>query len=161
MAKDLTAGDRAPDFDLPADGGGRLRLSDLKGHAVVLYFYPQDETQTCTAEAIAFNALRAQFEAAGAKIVGVSPDSIASHQRFKKKHRLGFALAADEDREAIGAYGVWREKTLFGRNYMGVERTTVLIDAEGKIARIWRKVRTPGHAEQVLQAARELATRRA
>jgi peroxiredoxin Q/BCP len=161
VAKDLTAGDRAPDFDLPADGGGRLRLSDLKGHAVVLYFYPQDETQTCTAEAIAFNALRAQFEAAGAKIVGVSPDSIASHQRFKKKHRLGFALAADEDREAIGAYGVWREKTLFGRNYMGVERTTVLIDAEGKIARIWRKVRTPGHAEQVLQAARELATRRA
>ena len=160
MAKELTAGDRAPDFDLPADGGGRLRLSDLKGHAVVLYFYPQDDTQTCTAEAIAFNALRAQFEAAGAKIVGVSPDSVASHQRFKKKHRLGFALAADEDRAALEAYGVWREKTLFGRHYMGVERTTALIDAEGKIARIWRKVRTPGHAEQVLRAARELTAKR-
>ncbi len=122
----------------------------------MLYFYPQDDTQTCTAEAIAFNALRAQFAAVGAKIVGVSPDSIASHERFKKKHRLGFALAADEGHEALEAYGVWREKTLFGRNYMGVERTTVLIDAEGRIARIWRKVRTPGHAEQVLQAAREL-----
>lgn len=160
MAKELAAGDRAPDFDLPNDGGARLRLSDLKGHAVALYFYPQDDTQTCTAEAIAFNGLRAQFEAAGAKIIGVSPDSAASHKRFKTKHGLGFALAADEERQALEAYGVWRPKTLFGRTYMGVERTTVLIDAKGAIARIWRKVRTPGHAEQVLEAARALAAKR-
>jgi peroxiredoxin Q/BCP len=156
MAKQLSVGDKAPDFDLHDDAGGDLRLADLKGQAVALYFYPQDDTETCTAEAISFNALRAKFEAAGARIVGVSPDSVASHQRFKKKHQLALSLAADENRKAIEAYGVWREKTLFGRTYMGVERSTFLIDRDGAIARIWRKVRTRGHAEQVLEAAKAL-----
>jgi peroxiredoxin Q/BCP len=158
MTKELNVGDPAPDFDLADDADGRLRLSDLRGRKVVLYFYPQDDTETCTAEAIAFNRLGAKFRAVGAEIVGVSPDSAASHRRFKKKHALDFALGADEGKAAVRAYGVWREKALFGRKYMGVERTTVLIDPEGVIARIWRKVRTPGHAEQVLEAAETLPT---
>jgi thioredoxin-dependent peroxiredoxin len=157
MARELAAGDAAPDFELPDDAGGRLRLADFKGRKLVLYFYPQDDTETCTAEAIAFNRLRAKFNITGTDIIGVSPDSVASHQRFKKKHALGFALAADEGQSALHAYGVWRRKTLFGRTYMGVERTTVLIDPKGTIARIWRKVRTPGHAEQVLAAAEALS----
>jgi peroxiredoxin Q/BCP len=157
MANELSVGDKAPDFELPGDGGAPLRLADLKGQAVVLYFYPQDDTETCTIEAVAFNGLRPAFEAAGARIVGVSPDSVASHQRFKKKHRLAFELAADENRQAIEAYDVWREKTLFGRTYMGVERSTFLIGADGRIARIWRKVRTKGHAEEVLAAVKALA----
>ena len=156
MAKELSVGDKAPDFELPGDTGAPLRLADLKGRPVALYFYPQDDTETCTAEAIAFDALRPAFEAAGVHIVGVSPDSVASHQRFKKKHHLAFPLAADENRHAIENYGVWREKTLFGRTYMGVERSTFLIDGEGRIARIWRKVRTKGHAEEVLEAVKAL-----
>lgn len=156
MAKELSVGDKAPDFELPGDSGEPLRLVDLKGRAVALYFYPQDDTETCTVEANAFNALHRVFEAAGAHIVGVSPDSVASHQRFRKKHRLAFPLAADENRKAIEAYGVWREKTLFGRTYMGVERSTFLIDGDGRIARIWRKVRTKGHAAEVLAAAKAL-----
>ncbi len=156
MARELSVGDKAPDFELPGDAGEALRLADLKGGAVALYFYPQDDTETCTAEAIAFNSLRAEFEAAGARIIGVSPDSVVSHQRFKKKHRLAFPLAADETREAIEAYGVWREKTLFGRTYMGVERSTFLIGGDGRIARIWRKVRMKGHTDEVLKAAKAL-----
>ena len=157
MAKELNVGDKAPDLELVDDSSGNLRLADLKGQAVALYFYPQDDTETCTAEAIAVNALRSKFEAAGARIVGVSPDSVVSHQRFKKKHRLGFPLAADESRQAIEAYGVWRQKTLFGRTYMGVERSTFLIGADGRIARVWRKVRAKGHAEAVLEAVKALA----
>jgi peroxiredoxin Q/BCP len=156
MTKELSVGDPAPDFDLADDADRRLRLSDFKGRKVVLYFYPQDDTETCTAEAIAFNRLQAKFKAAGADIIGVSPDSAASHRRFKKKHGLGLALGADQGKAALHAYDVWREKTLFGRKYMGVERTTVLIDSAGAIARIWRKVRTPGHAEQVLEATEAL-----
>jgi thioredoxin-dependent peroxiredoxin len=156
MTKELDVGDKAPDFDLFDDAGGRLRLSDFKGRKVVLYFYPQDDTETCTAEAIAFNKLKAKFKTAGAEIVGVSPDSVASHAKFKKKHALDLALGADQDHSALHAYDVWREKTMFGRKFMGVERSTFLIDAEGFVARIWRKVRTPGHAEQVLQAAKAL-----
>lgn len=157
MAKELSVGDKAPDFELPGDEGEPLRLADLKGRPVALYFYPQDDTETCTAEAIAFNALHREFEAAGARIIGVSPDSVVSHQRFKKKHRLGFPLAADESRQAIEAYGVWRQKTLFGRTYMGVERSTFLIGPDGRIARVWRKVRAKGHAEAVLDAVKALA----
>ena len=150
-------GDRAPDFDLPTDGGDRVRLSELRGTKIVLYFYPKDDTETCTAEAVAFNALWPKFRAAGVEIVGVSPDTPASHQRFKAKHELALTLAADEDAAAIRAYGAWRAKQMFGRKFMGVERTTLLIGRDGKIARIWRKVRTPGHAEEVLRAAGALA----
>jgi thioredoxin-dependent peroxiredoxin len=158
MTKELGVGDKAPDFDLADDSGERLRLASFKGRKLVLYFYPQDDTETCTAEAIAFNGLKAKFKAAGADVLGVSPDSVASHGKFKKKHALSLVLGADEDRDAVLAYGVWREKSMFGRKFMGVERSTFLIDSKGVIARIWRKVRTPGHAEQVLEAAKALTT---
>jgi peroxiredoxin Q/BCP len=156
MAKDLGEGDRAPDFALPTDGGGHARLADLKSKAVVLYFYPKDDTFGCTAEAIAFSGLKPKFAAAGVTVIGVSPDSAASHDKFKKKHNLGVALAADPERSAIEAYGVWREKSMYGRKYFGVERSTFLIDREGRIAKIWRKVKVPGHAEEVLTAAKAL-----
>ncbi len=155
MAKDLDVGDLAPDFALPTDSGGH-RLADLKGKAVVLYFYPKDETSGCTAEAIAFSGLRNQFDAAGAAVIGVSPDSAASHDRFRKKHNLAVALAADPERKAIEAYGVWKEKSMYGRKYVAVERSTFLIDRQGRIARIWRKVKVPGHAEEVLAVAKAL-----
>jgi peroxiredoxin Q/BCP len=158
MAKELGVGDKAPDFDLLDDAGGRVKLSDFAGRKVILYFYPQDDTETCTAEAIAFNRLKGKFKATGAEIVGVSPDSVASHAKFKKKHALALALGADEDLATLHAYGVWREKTLFGRKFMGVERSTFLIDSKGVIRHVWRKVRTPGHAEQALEAAKALTT---
>jgi thioredoxin-dependent peroxiredoxin len=156
MASELSAGDRAPDFELPTDGGGHARLMDLKGKAVVLYFYPKDDTSGCTAEAIAFNGLRAKFAAAGTALIGVSPDNAASHDRFKRKHDLQFALAADPERTAIEAYGVWKEKSMYGRKYFGVERSTFLIGRDGRVARVWRKVKVPGHAEEVLAAAKAL-----
>jgi thioredoxin-dependent peroxiredoxin len=156
MTKELVVGDKAPDFDLSDDSGERVRLANFKGRKLVLYFYPQDDTETCTAEAIAFNGLKAKFKAAGADVLGVSPDSVASHGKFKKKHALSLALGADEGHTAVLAYGVWREKSMFGRKFMGVERSTFLIDSKGVIARIWRKVRTPGHAEQVLESAKSL-----
>jgi peroxiredoxin Q/BCP len=156
MATDLNVGDAAPDFGLPTDSHGLARLFDLKGKTVVLYFYPKDDTSGCTAEAIAFNGLKAKFAAAGAAIVGVSPDSAASHDKFKKKHNLGIALASDPERSAIEAYGVWKEKSMYGRKYFGVERSTFLIDREGCITKIWRKVKVPGHAEEVLAAAKSL-----
>ncbi|MGD0642197.1 MAG: peroxiredoxin [Roseiarcus sp.] len=156
MVKNLDNGDRAPDFELPADDGGSVSMSGLRGKTVVLYFYPKDDTPGCTAEAIAFNALREKFDAAGAVILGVSPDGAASHGKFKRKHALSLTLAADESKATLEAYGVWREKSMYGRKYMGVERTTFLVDAEGRIARIWRKVKVPGHAEEVLAAAKGL-----
>ncbi len=156
MTAQLQTGDLAPDFTLAVGKREVVALSAFRGGKVVLFFYPQDDTETCTVEAIAFNGLRAKFAKAGAKLIGISPDSVVSHEKFRKKHGLALALAADEAKTAIEAYGVWREKTLFGRKYMGVERTTVLIDAEGRIAQIWRKVRIAGHAEQVLEAARAL-----
>jgi len=156
MAKELAEGDPAPDFELPTDGGGRAHLKDLKGKPVVLYFYPKDDTSGCTAEAIAFNGLRAKFAAAGATVIGVSPDSAASHDKFKVKHDLKIALAADPGRSAIEAYGVWKEKSMYGRKYFGVERSTFLIGPDGRIARIWRKVKVPGHADEVLAAAKAL-----
>jgi thioredoxin-dependent peroxiredoxin len=151
----------APDFDLPTNDGGRVALSALRGRPVVLYFYPQDNTETCTIQAIDFSAALKDFEAAGATIIGVSPDSVKSHERFRTKHGLGITLAADPDRKAINRYGLWIEKSMFGRTFMGVERATFLIDAEGRINRMWRKVRIKGHVQEVLAAVRELNNSRA
>jgi len=153
----LEPGAAAPDFTLPRDGEGNLSLGDFKGRKLVLYFYPKDDTSGCTAEAIAFNGLAKEFSAADTAIVGASPDPVKKHDKFRDKYELGFPLLADETKQMLEAYGVWVEKSMYGRKYMGVERTTLLIDREGKIARIWRKVKVPGHAEEVLAAARALA----
>ncbi len=155
MAKELEEGDPAPDFTLPT-GGGEARLADLKGKPVVLYFYPKDDTSGCTAEAIAFSGLKPEFDAAGAAVIGVSPDNAASHDKFRLKHQLSVALGADPDRTAIEAYGVWKEKSMYGRKYFGVERTTFLIGRDGRIAKVWRKVKVPKHAETVLEAVKAL-----
>ncbi|MGD1017073.1 MAG: peroxiredoxin [Roseiarcus sp.] len=156
MVNNLDIGDAAPDFELPTDNGEGASLRRLRGKAIVLYFYPKDDTSGCTAEAIAFSALRDKFDAAGAVVLGVSPDSAASHAKFKRKHGLKLNLAADERRATLEAYDVWRQKSLYGRQYMGVERATFLIDATGHIARVWRKVKVPGHAEEVLAAVEAL-----
>ena len=152
----LAAGSKAPDFTMPTDGGGSISLAALKGKTVILYFYPKDDTTGCTAEACGFRDAEADFSGASATVIGVSKDSVASHDKFKKKHELQFPLAADETKSALEAYGVWQEKSMYGRKYMGVERTTFLIGADGRIARIWRKVKVPGHAEAVLEAARSI-----
>jgi peroxiredoxin Q/BCP len=146
----------APDFTLPADDGGTLSLSALRGQKVVLYFYPADNTETCTIEAIDFSSRQPDFAAAGAIIVGVSPDSAKSHQRFKAKHGLGIRLVADEDLKVIRKYGLWAEKSMFGRKFMGVERATFLIAPDGRVAQGWRKVRIKGHVDEVLEAVRSL-----
>jgi thioredoxin-dependent peroxiredoxin len=156
MVNELAEGDAAPNFELPTDGGGRAHLNDLKGKPVVIYFYPKDDTSGCTAEAIAFTGLRAKFTAAGAAVIGISPDSAASHDKFKRKHDLKIALAADPERSAIEAYGVWKEKSMYGRKYFGVERSTFVIGRDGRIAKIWRRVKVPGHAEEVLAATKAL-----
>jgi peroxiredoxin Q/BCP len=153
---ELNEGSPAPDFDLPTDGGGTVRLSDMKGHPSVVYFYPKDDTPGCTKEAIAFSQLKGEFDALNVKIVGISPDTSARHDKFKTKYDLTITLAADTQTDIAETYGVWTEKSMYGRKYMGIERSTFLIDAEGKIARIWRGVKVPGHAEEVLQAARAL-----
>jgi peroxiredoxin Q/BCP len=152
----LTIGTPAPDFNLPRDGGGAVSLAQFKGKAVVLFFYPKDDTSGCTAESIAFTTLADSFEAAGAVVIGLSPDSVKSHDKFAKKHALSVILASDEEKATLTAYGVWVEKSMYGRKYMGVERTTVLIDAEGKVAKVWEKVKVPGHAEDVLNAVQAL-----
>jgi thioredoxin-dependent peroxiredoxin len=149
-------GDKAPDFELATDDGGKLKLSKLKGKPVVLYFYPKDDTTGCTTEAKDFTSRAADFRRAGVEVIGVSPDSADSHRKFAKKHDLAIRLAADTDKAVSMAYGVWTEKSMYGRKFMGVERSTFLIDAKGRIARSWRKVRVPGHAEAVLAAARDL-----
>lgn len=156
MPETLAIGDPAPDFTLPRDGGGTVSLNDLKGRKVVLYFYPKDDTSGCTKEAIAFTELRSAFKAAGAEIVGLSKDSVAKHDRFKAKHGLEVTLASDEEGSVVEAYGVWVEKSMYGRKYMGIERATFLIDEEGVIRGIWRKVKVAGHAEAVLKAAEAL-----
>lgn len=153
---ELTIGDKAPDFRLPRNGGGDISLSDLKGKAVVLYFYPKDDTSGCTAEAIDFSALGAEFEAANTVVIGISPDSVKSHDKFAAKHSLTVMLAADEERNALEAYGVWKEKSMYGKKYMGVERTTVLVSPDGEVAKIWSKVKVPGHAQAVLDEAKAL-----
>lgn len=152
----LKQGDKAPDFTLPRDGGGAVKLSAMKGKPVVLYFYPKDDTSGCTKQAVDFSDKSSDFKELGAEIVGVSPDSVKSHDKFRDKHGLAITLAADEEKEAISAYGVWAEKKMYGRSYMGVERSTFLIGKDGKIARIWRGVKVPGHIEEVLSAVKTL-----
>jgi peroxiredoxin Q/BCP len=152
----LNIGTKAPAFTLPATDGREISLEGLKGRKVVLYFYPKDDTSGCTLEAQNFQALREDFEAADTEIIGVSPDGLKSHDKFRAKYGLDFTLASDEAKTMLEAYGVWVEKSMYGRTYMGVERTTVLIDREGIIARVWPKVKVPGHAEEVLAAARTL-----
>lgn len=156
MSETLKIGDPAPPFDLAKTGGGSCSLTSLGGRKAVLYFYPKDDTSGCTKEAIDFNALRDAFAAADTAVIGISPDPIASHDKFRTKYKLDLPLAADEGKAMLEAYGVWVQKSMYGRSYMGVERTTVLIDAAGKIARIWPKVKVPGHAAEVLAAAQAL-----
>jgi peroxiredoxin Q/BCP len=152
----LSPGNKAPAFSLPATGGQEISLGNLKGKKVVLYFYPKDDTSGCTLEAQDFQALRKDFEAADTEIVGVSPDPLKSHDKFRTKYDLEFPLVSDEAKTMLETYGVWVEKSMYGRKYMGVERTTVLIDREGNIAQVWNKVKVPGHAEEVLAAAKAL-----
>jgi peroxiredoxin Q/BCP len=152
----LQDGDKAPEVELPMDGGSTLKLSRLEGKAVVLYFYPKDDTSGCTAEAKDFSKLAADFRKAGAEVIGVSPDSAESHGKFRKKYDLSVQLAADTDKAAATAYGVWVEKSMYGRKYMGVERSTFLVDRKGRIAKSWRKVKVPGHAAEVLAAVKAL-----
>jgi thioredoxin-dependent peroxiredoxin len=152
----LEEGGAAPIFTLPGSGGESLSLADFRGKKLVLYFYPKDDTSGCTKEAIEFNALREEFAEAGTTILGMSPDSPKKHDKFREKYELSISLAADEAKETLSAYGVWVEKSMYGRKYMGVERTTVLIGPDGRIAKIWRKVKVPGHAEAVLAAAKAL-----
>ncbi|AEG04406.1 peroxiredoxin [Sinorhizobium meliloti] len=152
----LGQGDVAPEFELPRDGGGSISLAALRGKPIVLFFYPKDDTKACTEEAISFSALAKEFQEAGIALVGISPDSAKSHDRFTQKHGLTVALGADEDKAAANAYGVWVEKSMYGRKYMGVERTTFLIDRQGVISRVWEKVKVPGHADEVLAAAKTL-----
>jgi peroxiredoxin len=149
-------GDKAPDFDLPADGGGRVKLADYAGKKLVLYFYPKDDTSGCTSEAQAFTAAAGDFAAAGTAVVGVSKDSVKSHDKFKAKYELNLALGADVDGAVTEAYGVWVEKSMYGRKYMGIERATFLIDGTGRIAQVWHKVKVNGHAAEVLAAAKTL-----
>ena len=156
MTKSLEAGTPAPAFTLETDTEGTVALGDYAGAPLVLYFYPKDDTSGCTKEAIAFTALSDAFAKAGAKILGVSPGSVAKHEKFRTKHDLGIALGADEEKTTLEAYGVWVEKSMYGRKYMGVERSTFLIDGSGTIARVWRKVKVPGHAEEVLSAVEAL-----
>ncbi|WJY21099.1 peroxiredoxin [Fontisubflavum oceani] len=152
----LDIGSPAPDFTLPRDGGGEVTLSAAQPKPVVLYFYPKDDTPGCTKEAIAFTGLAAEFEAAGAMIIGISKDTVAKHDKFIAKHDLGIALVSDAESDTCERYGTWVEKNMYGKKYMGIERATFLIGGDGKIAQIWRKVKVPGHAEAVLEAVRTL-----
>lgn len=153
----LETGNTAPNFTLPATGGSPLTLSSFRGKPVVLFFYPKDDTSGCTTESKDFSALLPKFRAAGAEVVGISPDSLQSHEKFAKKHDLSVTLASDEAQDVLNAYGVWQEKSMYGKKYMGVVRTTVLVAPDGTVARIWPKVKVAGHAEEVLEAIRALS----
>ena len=152
----LKLGSKAPAFSLPSDGGGRVSLKELRGKPVVLYFYPKDDTSSCTTEACEFRDSWRSVRATGAVILGVSPDGVASHKRFKAKFKLPFPLLADEDHAVAEAYGAWGEKSMYGRKYMGVLRSTFVIDGKGRIVRIFEKVKAKGHAAQVLAALRDV-----
>ncbi|MGD0866707.1 MAG: peroxiredoxin [Rhizomicrobium sp.] len=156
MATDLAPGDRAPAFKLKTDSGEEVSKTSLKGNAFVLYFYPKDDTSGCTKEAIEFSEAKRKFDAADITVIGISKDSVASHEKFRAKHKLKITLASDPELLAANAYGVWGEKSLYGRKYMGMERATFLVDAKGVIRQIWRKVKVPGHVEAVLAAAKTL-----
>lgn len=151
----IEEGDRAPEFTLPADDGSSVSLEDLRGRKVVLYFYPRDDTPGCTTEACEFRDLIPRFDDLDAVVLGVSPDSMSSHRKFKEKHDLTFPLLADEDHRVAEAYGVWKEKSMYGRTYWGVERSTFLVGEDGMVLRAWRKVRPAGHADEVAGAAAE------
>jgi peroxiredoxin Q/BCP len=152
----LTVGHLAPDFTLPTDSGEELTLSSLRGRPVVLFFYPKDDTSGCTTEACEFRDLFPRFDASQAVILGLSPDSVKSHQKFKAKYELPYTLVADTEKVALQAYGVWKEKSMYGKKYMGVERTTVLVDADGRVARVFEKVKPAGHAATVMEAVAAL-----
>ena len=156
MAKDLTPGDKAPAFKMATDGGGEISSASLKGTPYILYFYPKDDTSGCTKEAIAFTENKRKFDALGISIIGVSKDSAASHDKFKTKHKLKITLGSDPETKLAQAYGVWIEKSMYGRKYMGMDRATFLVDEKGVIRQVWRKVKVPGHAEEVLAAAKSL-----
>ncbi|MGE6743127.1 thioredoxin-dependent thiol peroxidase [Allorhizobium pseudoryzae] len=153
---EIAIGTPAPGFTLPRDGGGTVSLSDFAGKPVVVYFYPKDDTSGCTTEAIDFTSLADSFAGAGATVIGISPDSVSKHDKFIKKHDLKVVLLADEDQVAANAYGVWKEKSMYGKKYMGIERATFLIGADGKVAQVWPKVKVAGHAEEVLEAVKAL-----
>jgi peroxiredoxin Q/BCP len=156
MKNDLAVGDRAPSFAVVTDNAGKISSAALKGKAYVLYFYPKDDTSGCTKEAIAFSENKRKFDALGVEIIGVSKDTTQSHEKFRTKHKLKIALGSDPDKELAETYGVWVEKSLYGRTYMGMDRATFLVDAKGIIRQVWRKVRVPGHVEAVLAAAKSL-----
>ena len=156
MADWLEPGKKAPDFTLPADDGGKVKLSGLKGQPVVLYFYPRDDTPGCTREACSFRDRSKEFKKLGAVVLGVSPDDVASHVKFHDKYRLNFPLLADPQHKVAEKYGAWREKTRFGKKSMGIQRSTFLIDADGRVARVWKSVKVDGHDAQVLSALGEL-----
>ena len=151
---ELAEGMNAPSWELPGDGGTTMS-SDRNGRPLVLFLYPKDDTSGCTKEAVAFSERKPEFDALGVDVVGLSPDGVASHERFKSKHGLTIDLASDEEKSVIDAFGAWKEKSMYGRKYMGVERSTFLIDPQGQIVKAWRKVKVPGHADAVLAAARE------
>jgi peroxiredoxin Q/BCP len=152
----LELGDKAPDFTLARDGGGEIKLSALKGKKVIVYFYPRDDTPGCTKEACGFRDSRPDFSKAKAEVIGISKDSVASHDKFKKKYQLPFILASDPEAKVIERYGSWIEKSMYGRKYMGIDRSTFLIDEKGVIRGIWHGVKVPGHVEEVLEAAKAL-----
>jgi peroxiredoxin Q/BCP len=152
----IEIGDKAPDFTLSTDGSGKVTLSKLRGQKVVLYFYPKDDTTGCTAEACGFRDSFPKFGKTEAAVIGISKDSVASHDKFKKKYELPFTLASDGDGKVCEAYGVWVEKSMYGRKYMGIERATFLIDEKGVVRGVWHKVKVPGHVEAVLAAAKAL-----
>jgi peroxiredoxin Q/BCP len=152
----VAEGKKAPDFTAATDGGGKLKLSDLRGKPVVLYFYPKDDTSGCTAEACGFRDQAAAFKKLKAQVIGISKDSVASHDKFKKKYDLNFPLVSDADGKICEKYGTWIEKSMYGRKYMGIERATFLIDKAGVVAKAWHKVKVPGHVAEVADALKSL-----
>jgi peroxiredoxin Q/BCP len=156
MSDWIEPGQKAPAFTLTADDGAKVRLADQLGSPVVLYFYPKDDTPGCTREACAFRDLAADMKKLGAKVFGVSPDDVASHAKFRDKYKLNFALLADPERKVIERFGAWREKNMYGKKSMGVQRSTYLIDRDGKVAQVWKRVQVDGHDQQVLEALKSL-----
>lgn len=156
MANELSPGDRAPAFRLDTDNGDEISTARLKGRPFVVYFYPKDDTSGCTKEAISFSDGKKEFDSLHVPVIGISRDSVESHKKFRKKHKLEIILASDPELDAANAYGVWVEKSMYGRKYMGMERATFLVDGKGTIRQIWRKVKVPGHSAAVLDAARKL-----
>lgn len=154
----VEAGQKAPEFTLPRDGGGEVSLSDFAGRKVVLYFYPRDDTSGCTKEAVGFSAALPEFEAAGAAVIGVSKDSVKSHDKFRDKHDLGIILASDADGDVCERYGVWEEKSMYGKTYMGIVRSTFLIGSDGTVLKAWHKVKVPGHVDEVLKTVNAAGT---